>query len=171
MAANLIYENPILDIVSEVESLPELWCVRSDGGKYTKGFVSGAYVAIGWDVGDLRAATDREQINDLYAEAYPGDTNKRQIAQQVGQIARFLFEIRPGDIVLTPDLDPDLIFWGVVADKPYFYQEEIDEVPFRHRKMVDWSDIPFRRDSLSALMRRSLGCSSAVFKVAHDDNT
>jgi len=90
--------------------MSNVWCVRAEYGTYTQHFVTGGYAGIGWmpDV-DLSLVAKRDDLYPLYRQAHPEDTSNIVIGQQVGQIARFLLEIRPGDYVITPSTDTDLL--------------------------------------------------------------
>ena len=96
--------------------MPEVYCVRAEFGSYTKYFVNGGYVAIGW-IGhhDLSNVKTKDELYPLYKQAHPKDTSNIVIGQQVGQIARFLFDIKAGDYVITPDADTELLQYGVVS--------------------------------------------------------
>ncbi len=50
---------------------------------------------------DLSTVTSRDELYPLFKAAYPDDTSNIVIGQQVGQIARFLLEMRAGDYVIT----------------------------------------------------------------------
>ena len=99
----------------------ELYCVRADFGTYTKHFIDGNYVAIGWlPNNDLSTITTREQLYPLYKAEYPNDTSNVVIGQQVGQIARFLLEMKTGDFVVTPAQNTEFIYHGIVEPNSYF---------------------------------------------------
>ena len=83
--------------------MTNVWCVRAEFGTYAKQFVEGGYVAIGWmPESDLSNVKTRDELYPLYKSEHPDDTSNIVIGQQVGQIARFLLEIRPDDFVITP---------------------------------------------------------------------
>ena len=83
--------------------MTNVWCVRAEFGTYAKQFVDCGYVAIGWmPNSDLSSIKARDELYPLYKSEHPDDTSNIVIGQQVGQIARFLLEIQPGDYVITP---------------------------------------------------------------------
>lgn len=151
--------------------MPEVYCVRAEYGKYTQQFVSGGYVAIGWmPENDLGKITTRDELYPLYKTAYPHDTSAIVIGQQVGQIGRFLLEIKAGDYVITPDYDTELLRYGVVAPDPsYFYDNGEDGCPFRHRRRIEWATKPLRRSDLSVPMQNTMRSSLTVFYVSQRD--
>lgn len=77
-----------------VQTVSNVWCVRAEFGTYTKYFVEGGYVAIGFvrntDLSGIRA---REELYPLYRAEHPDETSNIVIGQQVGQVARSLLEI------------------------------------------------------------------------------
>ncbi len=101
--------------------MTNVWCVRAESGIYTEQFVSGGYVAIDWmRKVDLSAVESREQLYPLYKQAHPNDTSNIVIGQQVGQIARFLFEIQAGDYVITPAADTAWVHYGRIESDPSY---------------------------------------------------
>jgi restriction system protein len=151
--------------------MPEVYCVRADYGKYTQQFVGGGYVAIGWIPElDLGEVATRDELYPLYKAAYPKDTSSIVIGQQVGQIARFLLEIKAGDYVITPDYNTEFLRYGVVSSDPsYFYDEGNDGCPFRHRRRVEWAANPLRRFDLSVPLQNTMRSSLTVFYVSQRD--
>ena len=128
-----------------------LYCVRADFGKYTKRFIDGNYVAIGWlPKDDLSSVQTREELYPLYRKEYPQDTSNVVIGQQVGQIARFLWELKSGDYVITPAQDTEYIYYGVIDENAYHYADGSDGCPYRHRKKVNWNKTPIQRYKLDA---------------------
>ena len=117
----------------------ELYCVRADFGTYTKQFIDGGYVAIGWlpnnDLSDIRT---RDELYPLYKAEYPQDKSNVVIGQQVGQIARFLLEIKEGDYVITPQ-NTESIYYGTVEPNAYYFADNSDGCPYLHRKKVKWN--------------------------------
>lgn len=151
--------------------MPEVYCVRAEYGKYTQLFVSGGYAAIGWiPEMDLGKVTTREELYPLYKATYPKDTSAIVIGQQVGQIGRFLLEIKAGDYVITPDYNVEMLRYGVVAPDPsYFYDEGVDGCPFRHRRRVTWAEKSIRRIDLSVPLQNTVRSMLTVFYISQRD--
>ncbi len=149
-----------------------LYVVRAEYGKYTDHFIKGGYVAIGWlDKNDLSQINSREEIYPLYWAAYPNDTSKVVIGQQVGQIARFLLEIQPGDYVITPAADTDYIYYGTIGlGNSYYFDSGKDGCPFLHRRKVKWNPTPVRRSQFSVPFQNSIRSSLTVFQVNYLKN-
>ena len=82
--------------------MTKAWCIRADFGTFTHQFRGGGYAAIGWQkIGDLSGIATREDLYPRYRAAFPEDKSNIVVGIQVGQIARFMLEIAPGDIVIT----------------------------------------------------------------------
>lgn len=151
--------------------MSNVWCVRAEFGTYTKQFVEGGYVAIGWMPGvDLSAIKSRDELYPLYKQAHPQDTSNIVIGQQVGQIARFLLEIQAGDYVITPAADTERLHYGKVAPDPsYVYITADDGCPYRHRRRVEWVSKTLARSEFSVPFQNTIRSSLTVFAVSQRD--
>src|ERR1022692_3872265 len=145
-------------------TMPEIYCVRADFGTFAKHFVNGGYVAIGWtNVKDLSSVKSKEELYPIYMKAYPEDTSNIVVGQQVGQMARFLFDIQAGDYVITPDADTELLHVGVVESSPaYFYGDDRDGCRFRHRRPVKWVTGTFKRSAFSVPFQNTIRSALTV---------
>ncbi len=147
-----------------------IFCVRADFGQYTQDFLKGGYVAIGWlkDF-NLKDIKTRDEIYPLYKQAHPNDTSNIVIGQQVGQISRFLLEIKTDDYVITPARDTNYLYYGVVEKDSYYYeiQSSKDNCPYIHRKKVDWNSKPVLRSEFSVPFQNTMKSSLTVFSVSH----
>ena len=142
----------------------ELYCVRAEFGTYTKQFIDGGYVAIDWlPNDDLSHITTREELYPLYKKEYPNDKSNVVIGQQVGQIGRFLLEIKEGDYVITPAQNTEFIYYGIVEPDAYFFAENPDDFPYLHRKKVKWNKLPIQRSQFSVPFQNTIRSSLTVF--------
>ena len=66
-------------------------------------FLHNNVIAIGWkDFGDLSAIENtRDAFKEKYAKVYP-DSKKQAIANNVGMLYRFIYEMQIGDYVVFP---------------------------------------------------------------------
>lgn len=151
--------------------MSNLYCVRAEYGTYTKHFVEGGYVAIGWMLKtDLTGVTSREELYPLYRQAHPDDTSSIVIGQQVGQVARFLLEIAAGDYVMTPAADTEWLHYGQVAPDPsYFHASGDGGCPYRHRRRVAWAKERLNRGDFSVPFQNTSRSSLTVFAVSQRD--
>lgn len=149
----------------------ELYCVRAEFGTYTRQFIEGNYIAIGWlHQINLSAITSRDEIYPLYKREYPKDTSNVVIGQQVGQIARFLLEIKAGDFVITPAQDTEFIYYGIVDENAYYFSDGSDDCPYLHRKKVKWHKEPIQRSQFSVPFQNTIRSSLTVFYISHKKN-
>jgi restriction system protein len=148
--------------------MTNVWCVRAEFGTYTRYFVEGGYIGIGWLPNiDLSAIKSRDELYPLYKQAHPNDASNIVIGQQVGQIARFLLEIRADDYVITPAADTELLHYGrIAADPSYFYVANDDGVPYRHRRRVAWARDTLKRTDFSVPFQNTIRSSLTVFAVS-----
>lgn len=147
--------------------MKQLWCVRAEFGKYSDHFVKGGYVAIGWLEGHNLSGINKEDLYTLYKQFYPKDTSNVVIGQQVGQISRFLFDVKPGDYVITPSSDTDRLYYGEVLDEPYYLATENDGCPYKHRKKVKWSSEKLLRSNFSVPFQNTIRAMMTVFYISH----
>lgn len=150
--------------------MPNLFVVRSNYGQYTPQFLKGGYAAIGWsDIPDLSKIKIREELYPIYKKYYPKDTSPVVIGQQVGQIGRFLLEIKKGDYVITQSVNSDHIHYGVVTGDYYYANENKDGCPYFHRKSVKWIG-EIARNVFSVPFQNSIRSSLTVFYTNHSAN-
>lgn len=149
----------------------EVYCVRANFGTYTQQFLDGGYVAIAWlPNNDLSHIQSRDELYPLYRTAYPQDTSNVVIGQQVGQIARFLLEVKAGDYVITPAPNTEFIYYGVVEENGYHFADGSDGCPYLHRKKVKWHKNPIQRSQFSVPFQNTIRSSLSVFYISHKKN-
>lgn len=148
--------------------MTNVWCVRAEFGKYTNLFLKGGYVGIGYGLQeDLSGVSSRDQLYEVFKKQYPEETSNIVIGQQVGQIARFLLEMKSGDYVITPAADTEWLHYGKVADEPsYFFSDTSDGCPYRQRRRVEWASKRLRRSDLSVPFQNTMRSSLTVFAVS-----
>lgn len=144
-----------------------VWCVRAEFGTYTPHFVRGGYIAIGWEeLGDLSKVRTREQLYEMYRESYPKDSNI-VTGQQVGQINRFVLEMKAGDYVITPDANTDLLHYGRLTEESTNYQFKGDDgCPYNHRRHIEWAKITLNRSAFSVPFQNTIRSSLTVFAIS-----
>lgn len=151
--------------------MPEIFCVRADSGRFTDNFVKGGYIAIGWEKFNDLSGVSREALNQMYRKAYPEETSNLVIGQQVGQLARFLFDISPDDFVITPDANTELLHVGILKSSPaYFYDSGTDGCLYRHRRPIKWLPGTFKRSAFSVPFQNTMRVALTVFSVSHKEH-
>ncbi len=151
--------------------MTNVWVVRAEFGTYTQHFVSGGYVAVGWIPGeDLSSIEIKEDLYPIYRKAHPNDTSNIVIGQQVGQIARFLLEIKASDYVITPAADTEWLHYGKVTGTPtYYYSDPGDGCPYPHRRKVEWAKKRLTRSEFSVPFQNTIRSSLTVFGISQRD--
>lgn len=145
-----------------------VWCVRAEFGRYADNFRNGGYIALDYSVSEpYPIGEGREVFVSLYRKYNPDDESKLVIGQQVGQITRFCEEIKPGDYVITPSANTDVLYFGSVLDEPYYFEAEpADGCPFRHRRKVKWSRSSASRSTFSVPFQNTIRSSLTVFAIS-----
>jgi restriction system protein len=152
-----------------MNKMPNLFVVRSNYGQYTPQFLKGGYVAIGWlEEINLSKIKSKDELYPIYEE-YHEEKNSLVLGQQVGQISRFLFDIKNEDFVIAQSVNSDHIHYGIVESNYYYEPKSKDRCPYPHRKKVRWiAEIP--RNSFSVPFQNTIRSSLTVFKVTQLQN-
>lgn len=146
----------------------QVWCVRAYGGDYTHAFVAGGYAAIGWnDIENLPAADNSTIVEAKISEAYP-DKSPEEVRIAKGEVVRFMFEIKTGDIVITPYSDNRVHVGRVLLGKIQVVDDD-DACDFRHRRRIRWLEVVERQD-LPDDAQKSLQSQLTVFRVGGDSS-
>ena len=147
------------------KSMDRIFCVRAEFGKYTDHFVDGGYAAVGWfSDQDFSAAASRDDLENIHSIVSPNAN--ALVGQQLDQVARFLFELKSGDFVITPSLNTENIYFGVVQAEPnYYYDQASDDCPFVHRKRVIWCASPVPANKFPASVQIAMRSSLSVFPI------
>ena len=151
--------------------MKKVWCVRAEYGTYTKQFVNGGYVGIGYGLtSSIANVKTREELTTLYKQAHPDEFSNLVIGQQVGQITRFLLEMSAGDYVITPSADTEFLHYGVLSDKGYWFDyEQTDGCPYLHRRGVIWNKNKLSRSAFSVPFQNTIRSSLTVFSISQQD--
>lgn len=146
---------------------PRIFAVRAENGKYAEAFKQGSYVAIGWLPNlDLSQMQNKDELRSLYETSQPTSVTPTQMSNHVGQIARFLFDIKAGDYILTPTTETEWINWGIVLDESYEFSSVTDACPFPHRRNVKWNKNPLRRSDFSMPLKNTMRSLLTLFEIS-----
>ena len=117
-------------------------------------FLKKNFVAVGWiKIGDLSSLkAEREAFKERVAEAYP-DKKPGAIANNAGQLFRFVHEMRNGDNVIYPSKHDRQIHIGQIIG-PYRYEPSI-EAGYPHLP-IDWTVRENVRAHLRVIVKRIL---------------
>ena len=135
-----------------------VWLVRAgaNGEDDDANLVTGLAI-LGWqEVPDLTGATDKDEVRERVRQGYP-DEPIQYVGSTAGQIARYMFDIQEGDVVVLPLMtQTGLVALGRITG-PYAYRE-VGGIE-RHTRRVEWirTDVPrtdFGQDLQDELSRR-----------------
>lgn len=150
--------------MSDEQQLPNVWVVRADGGEETQNCVDGGFTGIGWkEVGDLSDAADRSAIAGRYAAVADEKEGSVARGQVVGNLSRFLLEMKQGDWVITPESKSRWLRYGEVTG-PYRHEPDpTDDCQYHHRRDVRWNPKSLDRWELPLLAQESLRSALTVY--------
>ncbi|MCL5038171.1 MAG: restriction endonuclease [Chloroflexi bacterium] len=120
-------------------------------------------IAIGWDkMGDLeKLKPDRDAFKAKVGEVYP-EKKPGAIPNNAGQMFRFVYEMKPGDIVIYPSKKDRQIHIGRV-EGPYKYDAKNEE-GYPHRRSVKWLR-KFPRTQFSQGALYEIGSAMSFFQI------
>lgn len=125
-------------------------------------FLNRNIVAIGWaEAGDYVSVASKVELTSRIRAAYP-DRTDRQTEVSVGQIWRFLRELRLGDTVLTYDPTTRLYHLGRLTGNAEYLPDAIPSLPVQ--RSVTWQG-SVSRDDLSTRAKGKLGAILTLFLV------
>lgn len=141
----------------------KMWMVRAgEYGRLIQEFRTKNIVAIGWNLGDLSDIDKSSKIRDQYKIAYK-DSSIGTINMNSAQIAKFRFDFKVGDYVITYDPETRNYSVGKIRSD-YKYNSNLE---YKNVREVSWiKDIS--RDDLSVATKNSLGAISTIFEVPEE---
>jgi restriction system protein len=121
-------------------------------------------VTMHWnELSDLSGVEKREDLAELYKAANPHETRARAIGSGVGQVWKFRFDIRKGDLAIIPLKTRPALAIGVVAGA-YAYRDDLgDEV--HHALPVKWLATDLLRTTVARDLLEELGRPPTVYQV------
>ena len=129
--------------------------------------IDGGYIGVGFGgyiFTAMPAKTRREDLAAAFRQAHP-DWSENKVANSVGQLYRFLVDVKTGDEVVTGDPARRLYYLGTIESDAEFVPGAVDALPFRRR--VKWARKALR-DELSVETRNTLGAIQTLFKLNPD---
>jgi restriction system protein len=141
-----------------------MWMVRAGrGARFAEQFETGNYVSIGWnELTDLSKIKDKEELANLYKTAYPNQ-KPGQISMGVGQILRFILELKIGDYVVSYNHEFRIYLVGkIISDYKYLSNTANDH---QHHRDVEWLG-KVSRDDLSVTTKNTIGAIMTLFQIS-----
>jgi predicted Mrr-cat superfamily restriction endonuclease len=141
--------NDILKQVDDINTESDYWFVRTDYGAQFENFLSGKYIAIGWDYITLyqfRNSTE-DKVKESIASREDFDisslSGKIKATTSYNKIQTFL-NLKKDDIVVIPSRNSDRLAFGrIIDDQPY---DDADAKAFLKRRKVEWFEVKYMDD-------------------------
>lgn len=122
------------------------------------------HVCIGWsNLGDLSDIDSKEQLSELYEANY--DKNNRGRGQDVGQIWRFIHDMKVGDYVIFAE---NSVFHIGRIESDYCYdttERESQNSDYKSNRKVKWLKKNISRSVLSTNLHNSLKTAMSIWTL------
>ena len=132
-------------VLDDPQERPKVWVIRAVNGKFTSDFVSKGYV-FGWDTrngDDWTQVKTRAEIEEIYRSVYP-DASNPNVYNIVPQIENFVFNMKPGDYIISPGLKKDF-YYSVLGKSGVYHFEQ------SNRRDAHWIGGPLLREELPSM--------------------
>lgn len=126
-------------------------------------FLKKNFVALGWpDVGDLsKIGANRDAFKARVLAVYP-DKTPGSVANNAGQLFRFVHEMKPGDLVVFPSKSDRRVNIGRITGE-YRYDPSTDDA-YPNMRKIEWlQSLPRTQFSQGALYE--IGSAISLFQV------
>jgi restriction system protein len=140
-----------------------VWMVRAgERGFRFEDFKDKSLVGVDWlEIGDMSAFETRDDFKRGLASVFP-NWSAHELGNSVGQLYRFVREMKIGETVITYDTSSRVYLIGSISSG-YEYQAGLIEDQPNIRRVSWMGSVP--RDALSVSSRNSLGSTLTVFSV------
>ena len=122
------------------------------------------HICIGWsNLGDLSGIDNRDDLSAVYDEKY--SKNNRGRGQDIGQIWRFLHDMKIGDYVILAE--PSVFHIGRI-ESDYYYdnaERQSQSSDYKNNRKVNWLKKNISRSILSSSMHNSLKTAMSVWTL------
>lgn len=146
---NILFEKVQYQLPS-VDSAKDYWFVRAQKGLFYKSFLTGGYIAIGWNYITLE---DLERLDEdsIKGKIKEFDKSIEKPGSAYSQMMKFAYGLNVGDVVIVPSESPNDFLIGEVTSRPYTESDANIEAasnvcPFNKRIKVHWLGIIPNRD-------------------------
>lgn len=122
------------------------------------------HVCIGWsNMGDLSGIDSKEELREVYDKSY--QKNNRGRGQDIGQIWRFLKDVKIGDYIIYAD---DAFFHIGRVDSDYYYdnaENPNQSKDYTNNRKVTWLEKNLSRSILSTNLQNSLKTAMSIWSL------
>lgn len=102
-------------------------------------------------------------MKTLHAKRYP-EESVTQLGINSGQVWKFAAEIKPGDIILTPNPNTREVYIGKARGSYKYMSKTQRGCSYQHRRSVGWIS-SISRDAMSVKLKYSIGSLLSVFSL------
>lgn len=134
----------ILERLPKVNEKRNYWLVRTEGGTLYESFMTGNFIAIGYDKISLEEISvvrtnDEAGINILAEKIKSKYEDEKRAKHSARQLKKFTYEIKKNDIVLIPSQNSEEITFGQIEETSAFNNfDNKFNCPSIKRKKVRW---------------------------------
>ena len=122
------------------------------------------HICIGWSaLGDLSGIDSKEKLSELYDQYF--QKNNRGRGQDIGQVWRFLSDVKIGDYVIYVD---DSVFHIGRIESGYYYDASdnpAQNADYTNNRKVVWLKKNLNRSMLSANLHNSLRTAMSIWNL------
>lgn len=138
--------------------------VRGDSLERAEDLHRKGYIALGWpDLGDLsRLPADRDAFRSRVRGSYGEDASARSVGAAAGMLFRFVHEVQPGDVVVSPAPSGETIRVGRIVG-PYIHDPTLDKEYTALRRVRWTTELP--RTAFSDSARKALMVPMSLFRI------
>ncbi len=134
-------------------------------GEQEQGALDNNVVTMGWNqFSDLSGLKSREELSRLYLEKHP-NAKKMAVANEVGQLWKFVHDIKKNDLVALPLKSQPIVAIGIVKG-PYQYKKIADGIMHIHE--VEWLKM-IPRTAIDQDLLYSLGAFMTVCEISRNN--
>lgn len=144
-----------------------VWTVKGGAkGEAEETCITRGYVGKGSKVGDLTNVGAREEVRDLWQQAYP-EMSAQQTANHAGQLWSLLRLMQEDELVALPLKTTGTIAVGRVTG-PYEFRPDLGPAALVHVRPVRWLKTDLARDLFDQDLLYSFGAFMTVCQVQRD---
>lgn len=140
--------------------MTRIWGLHND---QSLDLVAESFVSIGWsELGDLSGPViDRSTLKERLATAFP-EAKAGAIPVWAGVLTRFMYDMKVGDLVVSPDKLTRTINIGRISSN-HFFDSSVTVHP--NRRSVEWLKLNIPRSDLPVSALNEIGSAITLFEV------
>ena len=146
-----------------------VFVTRAYSGTYTALFCKLGYVGLDWfnrdPIKEGWDLTDKIYLKKQYRE-HDSRISERSLSIKIGQLLKFINDIKINDIVICPYSDGSLLIGKIKSDL-YFSNDKTS--PFCWRRKVNWIKPKINRSNFSKELQFALRSSLIIYKIKQSE--